>query len=245
MANPLAVTLLASGPQTVSGTGATVDLQASSEKARTLLRLQLRISAVSGASVMLTAKVETSPDGSTWEQIGSFAPTYKASFETKIIAGCERYIRLTWVIAGTTPSFTFGVLGTAEVVYATLTEFAQLGLPTTATENLEDEQLLQALLSASSTIDSYIPKRFLLPLTPPYPDVLVEHACRLAAWTVLRVRGVDPDSAADKAIQEASDGSEKWLLMVAKGTVEPSWVDATPTIYEGGAAVESDTSRGW
>lgn len=245
LANPLAITLQAVAAQTASGTSDALDLQANNEPPRTVLRLQLRVSAISGSGAGVRVFVETSPDAASWEQIGDFAAVSGVSFEKRIFAGAERYCRLRYTISGATPSVTFAVAGTAEVAYATLEEFSQLGLPLSATEQIPEEQILLALLAASSNADSYLPRRHLLPLTPPYPDVLVERTCQQAALTVLRVRGFDPDNPADRVVADAAKSAEAWLMAMAKGLIEPPWVDASPDIAEGGAAIASDLGRGW
>ncbi len=99
---------LASATATAGGNGPTVS---SGEWAT--LRLTLNASAVSGTSPSMTVAVEHSGDGSTWTSLGSFAARTTTGSERKVFTGLDRYVRCTWAVSGTTPSFTFTVAGEA------------------------------------------------------------------------------------------------------------------------------------
>lgn len=103
------VTLHASATRTATGNGTAVAL---GDKAA--LRLLLDVTAASGTTPSVTVTVETSFDGSTnWLSLGSFAAKTAVASERKTFGGCDRYVRVTWTISGTTPSFTFSVTGEA------------------------------------------------------------------------------------------------------------------------------------
>lgn len=103
------VTLASSAARTTSDAGAAIDLGD-----RGTLRLSLAVTAKSGTKPSLHALVETSADGSTWRQLGSFTAVNDATgSERRSFPGADRYVRLRWVISGTTPSFTFSVSGDA------------------------------------------------------------------------------------------------------------------------------------
>jgi hypothetical protein len=78
-------------------------------------RGQLTVSAVSGTSPSLTVNVQTSYDNGVtdpWRTLGSFpAQTAAGSTAHQSFPGCDRWIRASWTVAGTTPSFTVGVTG--------------------------------------------------------------------------------------------------------------------------------------
>lgn len=81
----------------------------------TLLRLSLVVSAASGSSPTLDVLIETSPDGSSdWKLIGSFGQkTTTTTGDRQRFPHCDRFVRARAVIGGTTPSFTFSLLGEA------------------------------------------------------------------------------------------------------------------------------------
>jgi hypothetical protein len=75
------------------------------------LRLLLNVTAASGTTPSLTVVIEHSADNSTWVTHTSFAAKTTTGTERKVISALDRYVRATWTISGTTPSFTFGLIG--------------------------------------------------------------------------------------------------------------------------------------
>lgn len=77
--------------------------------------LVLDVTAMSGsASPTLTVNVQTSDDNATWRTLQSFtAVTASPANQHLSVGGLDRFLRFSWTISGTTPSFTFsvGVLG--------------------------------------------------------------------------------------------------------------------------------------
>lgn len=75
------------------------------------------VTAASGTSPSLTVSVQTSHDNGAsdpWRTIASFpAQTAVGTTAWQDFVGLDRYVRASWVISGTTPSFTFGVSGEA------------------------------------------------------------------------------------------------------------------------------------
>lgn len=102
------ITLKASGAQTVSTVGATT---AANEHAAA--RLTLAVTASSGTTPTLDVVVETSADGTTWRSLGAFAQKTGVASERKSFAGCDSFIRYNATVGGTTPSFTYSVIGSA------------------------------------------------------------------------------------------------------------------------------------
>lgn len=78
---------------------------------RNTLRLTLSVTASSGTTPNLAVTVETSGDGTTWYSAGTFAAKTANGTERKAFSGLDRFARVSWVITGTTPSFTFSVAG--------------------------------------------------------------------------------------------------------------------------------------
>lgn len=83
------------------------------------LRLQLNVTAASGTSPTLNVLVEDSVDGTNWNTIGTFAQKTAVSREViNVTTPFARRLRVSWTIAGTTPSFTFDVIAVSQAYAA-------------------------------------------------------------------------------------------------------------------------------
>lgn len=102
------VELASSAARTATGDGSSVEVGD-----RGVVRLLLDVTAASGTSPTLDVTVETSFDGTTWRQAGTFTQQTAVGTERKSFSGLDRFVRVTWTIGGTTPSFTFEVSGEA------------------------------------------------------------------------------------------------------------------------------------
>lgn len=77
------------------------------------LRAVLNVTAASGTTPSLTVNVQTSYDnGDTdaWHTVASFTAATATGVQRKTFA-IDRYVRVTYTVSGTTPSFTIGVTG--------------------------------------------------------------------------------------------------------------------------------------
>ncbi len=102
------VTLQSSTTQTTSGTGPTIDV---SGYAITSLDLDLIITAVSGTTPSMTVVLQDSPDGINWVTYQTFtAQTAPGTTEIQTNNPPNHFLRVTWTITGTTPSFTFSLV---------------------------------------------------------------------------------------------------------------------------------------
>lgn len=99
--------VVASAARTVSGASSVVSGLATADS----LRIQLNVSAASGTTPTLNVLVEDSvDDGVTWNTIGTFAQKTAAGREViNVTTPFTDLVRVSWTIAGTTPSFTFAV----------------------------------------------------------------------------------------------------------------------------------------
>lgn len=79
------------------------------------LRLLLNVSAASGTTPTLDVKIQTRKDSAdTFRDLASspsFAQKTAAGSERKCFPGCDREVRVVATIGGTTPSFTYSVIG--------------------------------------------------------------------------------------------------------------------------------------
>lgn len=98
LAPPAARAGSGSGPALAVGSAAT-------------LRVDLAVTAVSGATPSLTVTLEHSPDGTSWTTHSTFNAATAAGVQRKVASGLDRYIRCSWTTSGTTPNFTFSIAG--------------------------------------------------------------------------------------------------------------------------------------
>lgn len=101
------LTLAASAARTATGNGSTVE-----PGDRGVARLRLNVTAASGTTPTLNVTIQTSHDGTTWRTAGTFTQA-TATGEQRAAFNIDRFVRASWAIAGTTPSFTFTVTGDA------------------------------------------------------------------------------------------------------------------------------------
>lgn len=129
--------------------------------------------------------------------------------------------------------------------YATTTDFANLGLPASATGGMSADAITAALAAASRKVDGYLSDAFTLPLVT-WSDDITEATCALAAWTLLSVRGFNPDRGADVAVRQRYEDAVRFLERVADGKITPVVTDSSPAAQPAAAPiVASDDQRGW
>jgi hypothetical protein len=79
------------------------------------LRVQVDVTAASGVSPTLDVVIEDTLDGTNWNVIGTFAQKTGPGREViNITTLFADRLRARWTTGGTTPSFTFSVLGYVE-----------------------------------------------------------------------------------------------------------------------------------
>lgn len=107
----LLTTMVASAPRTTSSTSTV----AFGWGRVTRIRAQLNVTAASGTDPTLDVTLEDSLDGTNWNTIGTFAQATGATREVKDISTpFAGMVRAKWVVAGTTPSFTFSVIAATD-----------------------------------------------------------------------------------------------------------------------------------
>jgi hypothetical protein len=105
-ANTLDLVLAGALTATATGTGPTIEVAD-----RGTLRLTLSVTAAGGTTPTLDVTVQTSQDGITWRSLGVFSTQTAVGSLRESFTGADRYVRVSYAIGGTTPSFTFGVAG--------------------------------------------------------------------------------------------------------------------------------------
>lgn len=100
------VVLADSGVRTANGSGSPMAMGE-----RSTLRLTLNVTAASGGTPTMTASVQHSEDGQSWSNHSSFTAATGTGTQRKVFGGLDRFVRVSWTVGGTTPSFTFAVYG--------------------------------------------------------------------------------------------------------------------------------------
>lgn len=106
------VTVLASGAITASGQSAAIDVGGAGT-----LRAQVQVSAVSGTSPSITVTIQTSHDAAATDAWRTAGAAYTAltgvansPYQCFVV---DRYVRVSYVVSGTTPSLTTAVVAEA------------------------------------------------------------------------------------------------------------------------------------
>jgi len=100
--------LIAAVARTATFNGATVEIPVGRE-----LIVTLDVTAASGTTPTLDVKLQHSPDGAIWSDLGTaFAQKTGVAQEVKVFTGIHGFVRVVSTIGGTTPSFTYSVYAT-------------------------------------------------------------------------------------------------------------------------------------
>lgn len=128
---------------------------------------------------------------------------------------------------------------------ATTTDLANLTPGWSRVKTASAAKQQQALNSASDYLDGKLDAQYDLPLSAPYPQDVIEFECVYAGTRLLMNLGLDPESAADKAIIADYERKLKWADDVAKGEVPVVGLSALGGEVVSGPDVITATSRGY
>lgn len=133
-------------------------------------------------------------------------------------------------------------------VYAEISDLAAFGINPNATKASDPTAISKALAAASRRIDGFLRPQFKLPLLA-WEDDLKEATCVIGMYTVMSVRGFNPENGADVNIRQRYKDQIDWLTQVSKGSVIPSVTDSSSGSAEGKPAARpimtSSCQRGW
>lgn len=104
--------------------------------------------------------------------------------------------------------------------YATTAQLVQFSVPSAALTGISSDDQNAALKAASRVADSYLLKRFTLPLTQ-WGDDLRQVVTDIAAYRLLKRRGFNPDNGDDAHLRMAYEDAVKWLESVSRGSATP------------------------
>jgi phage gp36-like protein len=191
----------------------------------------------------MTVTIQTSPDGTTWRDAMAF-PAITSVGKTYLFPGnLDQYIRASWAITGTDPSFTFALTGQGHVIYAERQDLIDLGIPASALSNVSLSAQYRALITASGVADVHLNRVFTLPLSE-WGESLRRIVAAIAAFDLRKVKGFKPEGT-DQLIKYSYEDSNLSLRMLEDKTKPPDIVDATPDTFDAGVIVHSSPSRGW
>lgn len=128
------------------------------------------------------------------------------------------------------------------VQYATEGEFNDMGAPPEAFASLPSAVIVSALVWASSVANSYLKKRYSLPLSA-YGEDLKSAVVDIAKWRLIKRRGFNPNSGQDVVIADAYKDAIAWLTMVSKGDCELDGAVDTTEEDEATPLVSSETAE--
>jgi len=241
MAQALAIVGLALAARTGTGQGAAVDIGAT----RSAARLQLELTAISGANASLVVTLETSADGATgWRAVDAWDALTAVDKVERNFAGLSRFVRVSWVLTGTGPSATFTVYGDAHQLFLTIGSLNGAQVPTKAIASVPKTVVAGALIDASQDGEDAMASSFTLPIVSVGPS-MTKRLAAIAAYHVMSFRGFQPQGT-DELFIKNHDDAQAWLMRVSQAKLRPPGiVDSAPTTYEGGAAVVTNASRGW
>ena len=238
-----AATLLASAVHTASGTGTAVDLGTTNR----LLRQTLDVTAVSGTSVNLSVQLQSSDDGlSGWTTFGGFTATGAVGSEKLTFISPQRYVRAFWALSGTSPSVTFSVSGTQGTCYANLAQLTQLGIPGVALSTISASDKAEQLASTTEMAAGMLAAEYAMPLVS-WGNDLSAAVCKIAAYELLSVRGLNPDGD-DSNVRTRYEDGMKWLAAVAAGKTTPVGMVECPTPAtpaDDFVFIATNVTRGW
>lgn len=242
MPNTIAVPLRALAAATAGATGTGIDITV----LRTAAKLTLDVPLVTGSGddLKLTVILETSPDNTVWSHVKTIEVVAAQPAEEIVVGELKRYLRVRSLVAGTTPSFTWGLTGLAHVIYCEPRDVTTYCIPKRSIKEIESSAIIAACLGASSLADGYLSGSFELPLVS-WTEDLNLNTGHLAAAIIFRKRGADPQGP-DAGVFDAEKTALKWFTLIAAGKLKPPGiVDTTPELFEGGSYVASRPSRGW
>jgi phage gp36-like protein len=121
--------------------------------------------------------------------------------------------------------------------YLSRSEFVDQSLPAGVIDGLSNETIDNALIWASRQADSYLSKRYTLPLVS-WDEDLKALVGDLAQYRLLARRGFRPGSGNDQTSRMRYDDAIAWLRDFAKGNCELANIeDSTVTVDEDGPLI--------
>lgn len=130
---------------------------------------------------------------------------------------------------------------TIQAPFADEDALVALGVQAEALAGISSAAKQRALLAATYEICGYL-SGYTMPITAWGADFEL-HTAKLAAHTLLTVRGINPDG---EDVKQLRIDAIEWCGKVNKGEIKPiGVVDSTPDFDDSGTYGSSDPLRGW
>ena len=129
------------------------------------------------------------------------------------------------------------------MAYATPDDLTRLGVAAAALSDVPVPDQEAALDAASRLADSYLARRYRLPLVS-WGDDLKRAVALIAAYDLIAVRGFAPEGA-DEHLRLRYEDAIRWLEQVAKGEAEAQVEEAAGDGDPGAPAIAGPLPRGW
>lgn len=133
------------------------------------------------------------------------------------------------------------------MAYAAQSDLALSGVPSAAFGTLSTAQLDAALAYGAQLIDGHLGGRYKLPLAQPWPPEIVTWNAILGAWQAINVRGFNPASAGERALQARAEGVLALLAAVQRQAYHPQGIveASSPSPAYPSPLVASEPMQGW
>lgn len=220
------LSLLAPSSLTASGVSTPVDIAQ-----YRAARLTLDVTAATGSSPTLDVTIETaaSSTATTWRTVAAFTSASGSGAEEVLVSSLERFVRARYVLSGGS-TFDIALDGVAELVFASPTDRARLGIRGGAIPDVTAEDVAEAMITASRTVAGYY-GRYEHPLRS-WQDDTRTAVVVVADFLLLTNRGGEPgkDTSATAYFTRYKEYVGEppqrlgWLDMVAKNLVEPQGI---------------------
>lgn len=128
--------------------------------------------------------------------------------------------------------------------YAVKADLIELSMPAGALQGVPDATITRQLTWSSRRVDAAARASASGGIDADnVPELVKGYVCDIAAWRILRGKGVRPSDEAYVAFKQAHDEALESLDRWAEGSLVVD--DATPDTSEGAPEVFSDEPRGW
>lgn len=115
------------------------------------------------------------------------------------------------------------------LVYATIDDWNDAGIPAAATANVTTDKVQKALMRASREADTYLRDRYHLPMKCPIDPALTQWVIQIAVYRIMSLRGYNPNAnAADAVIRMNFEDAIRSLTRVANGQQQLCIKQASP-----------------
>lgn len=212
---------------------------------------------VSNANGTLDVFIETAPHSTSpnWRLVRQVSVTQGGAVAVTV-SDFDRFVRVRYAIAGSSPSFDLSVSGESIFVLASTGDRARLGIRGGAIPNVSPSDVVEAMIAASAIVLGYVGGRFALPLRV-WGDDLRRACIVVADWILLTNRGGEPGKQPSAELYRIDyedimgrPGQRGWLDKVAArdGIVPTGIVDSTQPSAAGEISrvpVFSLPLRGW